>query len=243
MMNLQVCFTANTKDASDINELLETLRYYSSKCAHVTELGTRTGISTSAFLFGQKNPEQSLFFAYDIQENPEALLVFEYAKRDGKRFEYIIQDDLAPGFEIQPTEFLFIDTLHTYKQLSQELERHANNVSKMIAFHDTVSFGDHDEVIAGITDNPQHPQYNDSEKHGLMTAINEFMEKNPQREILEDHKNNNGLLLLKNKDYDNTRTYTPKSLSMETINANGTLTETDKLNMAALTESLDDPLE
>lgn len=242
-MNLQICFTANTKDPSDINELLETLRYYSSKCSHVTELGTRTGKSTSAFLFGQRDPQSSMFVAYDIASTPEAEQVFEYAKADGKKFKYIIQDDLAPGFEIEHTEFLFIDTLHTYKQLSQELERHAKNVSKMIAFHDTVSFGDHDEVILGVTDNPEHPQYNDSEKHWLMLAIKEFMEKNPEREILEDHKNNNGLIILKNINYDSSRTYTPKSVSMESIASTEWLTETDKLNLAAMAEDLDDPLE
>ena len=77
---------------------------------------------------------------------------------------------------------LFIDTLHQYGQLKKELNLHGNKAKKYLAFHDTVSFGREDEK------NPKGK--------GLLLAINEFLEKNKELKIIEDLKNNNGLIVL-----------------------------------------------
>src|SRR5260370_28215966 len=47
--------TARSKP-SDINEHIPTLYALTQECPHITELGTRTGLSTTAFLYAQ--PEQ-----------------------------------------------------------------------------------------------------------------------------------------------------------------------------------------
>ena len=48
--------------------------------------------------------------------------------------------------EIDPTDVLFIDTRHDYDQLAAELARHAEEVRRAIALHDTTAFGDRGET-------------------------------------------------------------------------------------------------
>jgi hypothetical protein len=54
-MNLEELFENKKNEKSDINEHLETLRTYAYQCKHITEMGMRDGISTTAFLYA--NPE------------------------------------------------------------------------------------------------------------------------------------------------------------------------------------------
>jgi len=178
--SIQEAYISASKDVSDINEHINTLLYYSRKCSHVTEFGVRTWVSTAAFLFGLENNHK--FVGYDIVSMPEAQHLFDLAKKEGKNTEYIIRDVLDPELEIEPTEFLFIDTWHTFKQLKTELEKHSHSVSRFIAFHDTVSFGKTDEIL---------PWYEEWEYKWLLMAIDQFLILNPQRKILEQHENNN----------------------------------------------------
>ena len=46
-----------------------------------------------------------------------------------------------------PVDLLFIDTLHTFGQLTAELEAFARNTNLYIILHDMESFGKHDEFI------------------------------------------------------------------------------------------------
>jgi len=46
-----------------------------------------------------------------------------------------------------PVDLLFIDTLHTFEQLTAELEAFARNTNLYIILHDMESFGKHDEFI------------------------------------------------------------------------------------------------
>ena len=83
--------------------------------------------------------------------------------------------------EIEPTDLLFIDTLHNYSQLKKELELHAGNVKKYIIFHDTVTYG-----FVGESGDPK----------GIAFAINEFLNENPGWYVREQWMNNNGLLVV-----------------------------------------------
>lgn len=161
---------------SDINEHLPTLKSYASKCNHITEMGVRYIVSTYALLMGK--PKKLI--SYDIMDclwQP----IREIVKED-TNFEFKIGNTL--NIEIEPTEFLFIDTLHTYDQLKVELSLHANKVTKYIGFHDTTTFATHGESYDGIP------------KVGLWPAIEEFLNDNPQWIIHERYTNNNGLTIL-----------------------------------------------
>jgi len=78
---------------------------------------------------------------------------------------------------------IFIDTLHTYEQLKQELKLHGNKAQKYIAFHDTHTFGLRGEI--------------DNDNKGLLSAIIEFMMENPHWKFYKYKTNNNGLTILK----------------------------------------------
>jgi hypothetical protein len=119
---------------SDINELLPYLYQYATLCETICEMGVRNPTSTYAFLAA--NPKKLV--SYDIARWELVDEAERLAKECGVNFEFILQDVLEA--DIEETDFLFIDTLHDYSQLKQELARHSGKVRKYIGFHDTTSF-------------------------------------------------------------------------------------------------------
>ncbi len=173
---------------SDINEHLSTLVNYGSKCKHITEFGVRVGLSTTAFL----NSKAKTVVSYDIQmhEKFNYKLLRKLAK-EIYQTDYKFIEKSTLDIEIDETDLLFIDTLHTYTQLKQELNLHHNKVTNFIVLHDIVSFGQVSE---------------DDTEPGLFRAMIEFLNEN-HNWIIEDYfVHNNGLVILKNtkgKDYEN----------------------------------------
>jgi hypothetical protein len=162
---------------SDIHAHLLRLAQLARECNHVTEFGVRSGMSTFSFLHGLSNKSRATLRSYDlgdpynIFESVRPHIEIDWTFEHGSTLE-------APV--IEPTELLFIDTLHNYAQVKGELERHGNQASKYIIFHDTVSFGIH-----GETGGP-----------GINLAIQEFMRDNEQWQVFEHYDNNNGLTIL-----------------------------------------------
>jgi cephalosporin hydroxylase len=159
---------------SDISEHIPTLFRLGRMVNHITEFGTRWGVSTAAFL--RAAPRR--FVAYDIARFPEVDVLVAAAEQAGLDFEFRLESVLETT--IEPTELLFIDTLHTYDQLLAELERHAESVSTFIAMHDTSTYGDVGEVPGTV---------------GLWPAIQEYFEPRPQWKLIDRWMNNNGLTL------------------------------------------------
>lgn len=159
---------------SDINEHLPVLRHYASQCNHVTEFGVRGIVSTWALLAGRPGKMVS----YDINP-PQGDIgeVYEAAK-GSTSFRFVQADVLT--VTIEPTDLLFIDTFHTYRQLKQELELHANRVRDYIILHDTATYGGKGEDGG----------------EGLRKAIDEFLLGNAGWRIIEERRNNNGLIVL-----------------------------------------------
>lgn len=160
----------------DISEHFPVLRKYASECSHVTEFGTRGVVSTYALMAAK--PKKLL--TYDLVPNGHIWTAASVAKENDIEFGFMERDTTA--ISIEPTDLLFIDTLHTYSQLQRELTLHASNVRKYLIFHDTVSFGYKDEVGDGP---------------GLMTAIEEFLGTHGSEWVLKERlENNNGLVVL-----------------------------------------------
>jgi hypothetical protein len=170
-------FTKAQRTPGDINEHLLRIAQLARECDHVTEFGVRTGLSTLAILHGLSNKPEATLRSYDLAD-PYG--VFDTA-RDVVSVQWTFTHgstlDVSP---IEPTQMLFVDTLHTYAQVKGELERHAANVSKYIVFHDTVSFG-----VTG-----------EDGGAGINLAIQEFLRDYPQWVIFEHYDNNNGLTIL-----------------------------------------------
>jgi hypothetical protein len=160
---------------SDINQNLHILYDLAKECKTVIEMGVRTGVSTRAFL----NTDVELL-SFDIVKNPTVENLFTLAKSKGKKVQYVIDDVL--NIEIPETDLIFIDTLHTYTQLKQELNLHGNKAKKYLVFHDTHTFGLRDEDGTGTK--------------GLMSAIIEFLIDNPQWKFKIYKTHNNGMTVL-----------------------------------------------
>lgn len=177
-------FVEAEKTPSDINEHMEVLRRLAADCEHVTEFGMRGGVSTLALLAGQ--PETLISWDIDPRAVVSQRCADLLAHSGRTTFQPRVGDTLK--ITIEPTDMLFIDTLHTARQLKLELERHAdpveNKVRKYLAFHDTATFGMKGE---------------DGSEPGLRAAIRYFQRCHafPLWELIEDRYNNNGLVVLR----------------------------------------------
>ncbi len=181
-INVEYENAKNTK--SDINEHLEVLYALGSECDSITEVGVRTGNSTRAFLKTRKK-----LTCYDIASNEEIFSLIEKAKSIGIDVNFIEANILS--VDIKETDLLFIDSLHTYKQLKQELKLHGNKAKKYIVFHDTITYGLKNEINDG------------SEKNGLIPALMEFLSENQYWRIKNFYANNNGLTVIERVRDDN----------------------------------------
>lgn len=167
---------------SDINEHLPALKVVADVCSHVTEFGVRDVVSTYAFL----ESKAPTIRAYDINySNPNMTDALKVAEKKGKDLKFIIGSTLE--VDIEETDLLFIDTLHTCEQLKAELNRHSRKVNKFMAFHDVVTFGYRDEN--GNTVAPT----------GLLPAIFGFLAARPIWRVFYFNPANNGLLILEKR--------------------------------------------
>jgi hypothetical protein len=159
-MDLETEYQNLCQAQSDISDALPVLRSYASKVKHVTEFGIRTAVSTTALLAAQPDT----LISYDLELNlPHLEKLLALKGRTDFRF---YKGDTRV-IEIEPTDFLFIDTCHQYRQLKAELERHSQKVRKYIAFHDTTGYR--------FTDEGDSP----TEKKGLWPAIEEWLAREP----------------------------------------------------------------
>jgi hypothetical protein len=197
MESINKKFEQHYNTPSDINEHLKTLYTFATSVSHITEMGVRWVSSTWAFL--KAHPKKMI--SYDIIRDAGVSEVESLASEHNINFKFIEADVLK--VEIEPTDLLFIDTLHTYNQLFSELTMHAAKVKQYIILHDTVTFGTEDEKIYDhasdfIKDSAIYG-IQDSMKNGLQPAINAFLDsKEGQSWTMHMHfKNNNGLTVLK----------------------------------------------
>jgi hypothetical protein len=193
MENIKSIYEQHCSVQSDINEHLPTLLRYAQECKHITEMGVRWVSSTWPLLLS--NPNKMI--SYDIVRNTNIDEVIRLANENQINYQFIESDVLE--IEIEQTELLFIDTLHTYNQLTKELYLHSDNCSKYIILHDTTHFGYIDEVIYEHASS--EVKNIESNKQGLWNAVSDFLqtEKGKNWEMYERYSNNNGLTILKRR--------------------------------------------
>lgn len=161
--------------SSDINEHLPVLKEYAEKCEHITEMGVRWVTSSWAFL--ASNPTKMI--SYDLGKHNNINELESRAKDAGIDFTFIIGN--TREIEIEETDLLFLDTEHSYDQVKAELEAHASKARKYVIFHDTVTFG-----TRGMDG-----------KGGILPAIEEWTQSNPEWVLDQHFDNNNGLTIYK----------------------------------------------
>jgi hypothetical protein len=199
MYNLDLVLANLKSNPSDINEHLDTLQNLSSLCDSVIELGVRGGVSTHALLAGKPNKMKS----FDINSIGSLEQAFnEYANDKNISWKFFNENCLTTN-NIDNCDLLFIDTFHSFKQISCELLLHGNKARKYLVFHDTVSFGYNDELgyiqLEYLPEQLKQFCLNLPDIKGIMPAIESFMTLFPQWKIDHHYQNNNGLMILKNE--------------------------------------------
>lgn len=182
------------RKGGDISEHLRTLARLSSGCDHVTELGVRWVCSSWGILLGKPRK----LVSYDVNPvNPEMLAeLTRIAGGQGTEFRFVQANVL--NVDVELTDMLFIDTLHSYRQLKTELYLHAAKSRKYIVLHDTVSFGGHDEGRVDLGVLPKdlaELMASLPDRKGLLAAVDEFLAVHDWK-VVENHFNNNGLMVL-----------------------------------------------
>lgn len=186
---------------ADINEHLPTLRRYAQECSTVLELGVRNIVSTWGFLMGLAENGSPLksYIGVDIGLPEEDILdlAVKLTKENGIDFQFWQQNDM--NIEIDETDLLMIDTLHIYAQLTFELEKFSPKISKYIIMHDTSETFEFRDCLSYMGDYSEYPASIDRTKHGLWTAVEDFLNRHPEWTLHERYKNNNGLTVLKRR--------------------------------------------
>lgn len=154
----------------DIWEHLPTLARYASMCRHVTEIGTRTGNSTTALLLGL-SANGGTMHSYDIAPQQ-----FTPPHIGNVSWSFHQADSNAPDFRIPLTHLLFIDGNHKYEAVKADLSQ-ADSVSRFIILHDTL------------------PERDEKYGDGVCRAMMEFLASSPWA-IKESFTNCNGLTVL-----------------------------------------------
>jgi hypothetical protein len=161
---------------SDINEHLPMLYFLASQCDHVTEFGVRTGASTIAFLHALQSRSAKLR-SYDI--NDQFGVYKTMRPHTTTDWVFSICSTLAIS-QIEPTDLLFVDTLHRYDQVRQELAIHGDAARRWIVFHDTETFG----------------AVGDDGGEGINRAIDEWLALRPEYQIVYRTHRNHGLTVI-----------------------------------------------
>jgi hypothetical protein len=168
-------FGGTRRPTSNIVAHLPFLEFMASQCDHVTEFGVRDGFSTCALLSGCRGK----VVTYDIQRYPVCDILEQLDLPCA--WEFHERSTVDESLVIEPTDLLFIDTLHTYDQAIKELALHADKARRYIVFHDTYTFGQRGNVKG---------------TKGLMIAITEFVAANPAWRIAYHVNFNHGLTML-----------------------------------------------
>lgn len=167
-------------EASEIGEHLPTLRRLAAECDVVVEFGTWYCKAATALALGARQRFISVDHLIwgEVEEIKRHIELIESLA--GAKFQFIEADTSQPGI-FESCDLLFIDTLHNYRQLRQELALHGNKARTYLVLHDTVKFGD----------------VGDDGAAGLRPAIAEFLAANPHWRVHAEYPNNNGLMVLK----------------------------------------------
>lgn len=185
-MNIELnnIYTTMCYTPSDINQHLPTLKRYALGCDHITEFGVRWVVSTWGLLAGL--PKKMLSYDITDEHSLPYLPNIERVAKDNKiDFTFIVSD--TRKITIEPTDLLFIDTLHIYEQLKLELQLHSSKVKKYIIMHDTATYAySGEDGTQGV---------------GLVDALDEFLENNSLWRRKEVFTNNNGLTIIERIKY------------------------------------------
>ena len=186
---------------SDINEHLSVLRELARSVNKITEIGVNNMCATWALLQGlseQKQPASYTGYFSSLPPPQDLLLAKKLATENAISFSFKRGDELL--IEIESTDLLFIDSIHTFVHLTYELEKFSPHVKKYIVMHDTSAPWGEQNDRAYQGNYSEYPIEIDRSKKGLWAAIEDFLLKHPEWTLKERLLNNHGLTLLQRKE-------------------------------------------
>ncbi len=198
LLELKRQFDSHWLTPSDINEHLPALRRLARESASVIEIGLREMVSTWGLLQGlaENRTENKSYIGIDLNIPPieNLFLADRLAEKNGISFQFWQKNDF--GLEIESADLLFIDSWHTYRHLTYELETFSPKIRKFIAMHDTSEpWGNDDEPLYQGTV-PNYPRQFDQNKKGLWPAVQDFLSRHPEWRLKERRLNNHGFTVL-----------------------------------------------
>lgn len=196
--SLQEMYHHHCNAWSDIYEHLPVLYQLAKECSSVTEIGIRSIVSTWGVLQGlSENPYfERTYIGIDLSAPPldRLNLAKELAKRNNIFFKFVQANDMQ--IELEPTDMLFIDSLHTYCHLTYELEKFSGQVKKYICMHDTSPPWGYVDDTEYHGDYSEYPASFDKTKRGLWPAVEDFLARHPEWSLSERRTNNHGFTIL-----------------------------------------------
>ncbi len=171
---------------SDIFMHLDVLKVLASSCTSILELGTRSCVSSWAFLMGLalNSSASKTLVSNDLEYHPNVQVVQSVAQKAGIQYKFILKNDLTldeHDFDgRREFDIVFIDTWHIYGQLRRELDKFHTMATKYIIMHDTdidAEYGESVRLGHNISEMTQASTFPPEEiTQGLRRAIQEFLQ-------------------------------------------------------------------
>lgn len=198
-IELQTHYYNACNNYSDIYEHVPVLKTLAIESASVVEIGVRNMVSTWGILQGLSSNDalNKSYLGIDLQLPPEESLTLakRLSSQNGIGFQFWQANDMH--IDIEETDLLFIDSLHTYCHLTYELETFSPFVTKYIAMHDTsYPWGNMDDAYYR-GDYSEYPSWYDRTKRGLWPAVEDFLARHPEWTLHKRLLNNHGFTILK----------------------------------------------
>jgi len=205
MQKIEEKYNSLCNSPSDINEHLPILYKYAKECNSIIECGVRGCVSSWALTFGLLNNNNNI---KKILLNDKVECDITELLNEMKDLPIEINYEWKNNLDLDITsnyDMVFIDTWHIYGHLKRELAKFSLVTNKYILMHDTtIDEIDGETIRCGWDANEQANDtgYMVEEINcGLGKAITEFLENNNEWELLEKLTNNNGLTVLKRKNF------------------------------------------
>jgi len=176
-------FNHRNNGGSDISLSLPVIHFYAGKCKHITEFGVRNGYSCVALMFGVG--KEGKLISYDITHTDFINEFKEVCKNEGYNWIFNQKSTIDEDLNIEETDLLFIDTVHTRNHVDREL-RQVSRVRKYIIFHDSSTCYNQDSS-------------SDHTMEGIGVSIENLLATN-QWDIEYQTYTNNGLMILERND-------------------------------------------
>jgi len=178
------------------------LRNLARICSSVTELGVFCLGSGFAILQGLSENASSVrsYLGIDTGAPPEEKiqLAKKWASQKNIGFRLLQASDF--DIEIDPVDLLHIDTYHTYRHLTYELEKFSSVVRSYILMHDTSPpWGCYDENQQAPNQEieSRYPPHINRTKRGLWAAVDDFLGQHSEWQLVERQTDGPGYTIIK----------------------------------------------